>query len=182
MRRLALLSVAAVTLFAGAAQADEAFDSFRNFCVATRAAAPSALAAADAAGWSPVPAEQLSQQSGMQNPNGRMKAAGSGALILLTADANPSQMGPSHMCMVGVVPAGASDLAGQLAAFAAVPKQTNADLPEGFYAWRDENGGHANVQGGTPDYTAQFKNGTAMVAAIRSLPQMTMIVLTTAAQ
>ena len=181
MRGLALLSVAAVTLFAGTAQADEAFDSFRNFCVAGRAASAPALAAADAAGWSPVPAEQLAQP-GMQNANGRMKAAGGGALVLITASAAPPQLGASRMCIIATVPAGSSDLAGQLAAFAAVPRQANADLPEGFYAWRDENGGHANVQGGTPDYVSQFKSGAAMVAAIRSLPQMTMIVLTAAAQ
>ena len=86
------------------------------------------------------------------------------------------------MCIIGAVPAGASDLAGQLQLFAGVPKQTTAELPEGFYAWRDENGQHIPVPGGTPDYAAQFKSGAALIAAIRSLPQMTMIVLTAAAQ
>ena len=182
MRRLALLSLTAVALFSGAAQADEAFDSFRNFCVAGRAAAAPALAAADAAGWSPVPAEQLAQP-GMQNANGRMKATGGGgALVLLTATTTSPQLGNSRMCLIGVVPAGASDLAGQLAAFAAVPRQTNAELPDGFYAWQGANGAHVSVQGGTPDYATQFKSGAALVAAIRNLPQMTMIVLTAAAQ
>jgi hypothetical protein len=182
MKRIALIVLAAGTLLGGAAQADPAFDGFRNFCVANRGAAAPALAAADAAGWAPVPQQQLAQP-GMQNADGRvLTMPGGGAAILITAIQNVPQLGPSRMCMVGAVPGGSSDLAGQLAAFAGVPKQTNAELPEGFYAWRDENGGHVSIQQGTPDYSTQFKNGAALVATTRTVPQMTMIVLMSAAQ
>jgi hypothetical protein len=182
MRRLVLLALAATTLLAGAAQADPAFDAFRNLCVANRGAAAPALAAADAAGWAQVPQQQM-VQPGMQNANGRVLAMpGGAAAILITALQNVPQLGPSRMCMIGSVPAGGSDLAGQLAAFAGVPKQVTPDLPEGLYAWRDDNGRHVSIDQGTPDYRAQFTGGTALVATTRTLPQMTMIVLMSAAQ
>jgi hypothetical protein len=119
----------------------------------------------------------------MQNADGRVLATpGGGAAILITAIQNVPQLGPSRLCMVGVVPAGSSDLAGQLAAFAGVPKQTAPEVPEGLYAWRDENGRHVSVDQSAPDYRAQFTSGTALFATTRTLPQMTMIVLMSAAQ
>ena len=182
MRRLALLALAASALLAGAAQADPAFDAYRNFCIAGRGAAPSALAAADAAGWSRVPPQQLSQP-GLQNADGRVLAMpGGAAAILITAIQDVPQLGPSRMCMVGAVPASSSDLGSQLAAFAGVPKQTSPELPEGLYAWRDENGRHISIEQGTPDYRAQFASGAALITTTRTLPQMTMIVLMSAAQ
>jgi hypothetical protein len=183
MKRLIFLAISAVALMGGAARADEAFDAFRNFCVVNHGAAASALAAADAAGWSPVPPQLLAQQAGLQNADGRMKAKAAGAgSILLTAGGSVPQLGPVRMCLVGVVPAGSSDLEGQLAAFAGVPKQVNADMPQGFYVWRDDNGRHIPLEQGTAEYRAQFASGTALIATIQSQPQMSMIVLISAAQ
>ena len=174
MRRTALLSLIACTLFGNAARADEAFDAFRNFCVASRAVAAPALAAADAAGWMPVPQQLLTQQPALQGADGRMRTTSGGALVLLTATGNLPQVGPARNCIIGVVPTGSSDLAGQLQAFAGVPKQANASQPEGFYAWRDENGRHVPAE--------NITSGGALVAATQSTPQMTMIVLMAVAQ
>ena len=183
MRRFALpLLAVAGTAFATAAQADPAFDGFRNFCVANRGAPAAVLAAADAAGWSPVPAAQLAQP-GMQNANGRiLPLPGGGAALLITATQTTPQLGAANICMIGAAPAGSSDLGGQLAAFAAVPKQSSSDLPEGLYAWRDENGRHVSVPQGTPDYNSQFTSGASMIATTRTVPQMNLIVLMTAAR
>ena len=175
MRRLALIILAASTLLAGAAQADPALDGFRNFCVANRGLSASALAAADAAGWQPVPQQLISQlpQSDFQGAQGRMQPFGSGALLLLTANGNMPNVGPIRVCAIAVVPAGASDLNGQLQAFAAVPAQAAPTTPNGFYIWRDDNGSHIPVDRSVPG---------ALIASTTTTPQMTMIVLMSAAQ
>ena len=124
MKRIALDALAASALFSSAAQADEAFDSFRSFCVSGHGASATALSAADAAGWMPVPQQFLSQlpQGEFQGAQGRMKTMpGGGASLLLTARGTMGQIGPVGICAIGVIPANASDLAGQLQAFAAVP-------------------------------------------------------------
>jgi hypothetical protein len=184
MKRIALAALAAAALFSGAAHADETFDSFRDFCVAGRGASATALAAADAAGWTPVPQQFLDQlpKADFQAAQGRMRSAAGGASLLLTARGNMPGVGPVGICAIGVLPASASDLAGQLQAFAAVPKQVVTNLPEGFYAWRDENGGHVSVDRGSPDFRTQVAGGTALVATTRTTPQMTMILLMSSAQ
>jgi len=185
MKRTALVTLAAGLLLCGAAHADETFDTFRDFCVTGRGASATALAAADAAGWTPVPGQFIDQlpKADFQAAQGRMRAtAGGGASLLLTARGNMPGVGPVGICAIGVLPASASDLAGQLQAFAGVPKQIVKNLPEGFYAWRDENGGHVSVDRTSPDFRTQVAGGTALVATTRTTPQMTMILLMSSAQ
>jgi hypothetical protein len=185
MRRLALFT-AAIALCGTAAHADEAFDGFRNFCVASHAAAAPALAAASAAGWATVPAQSLSQlsQMGLTAPEGRVHQIAGGTAILLTAFGTaPQGGGLVPVCAIAVVPAGGSDLTGQLAVFAAVPAQTAlaGGTSQTFYAWRDDNGSHVSIDQGAPDFQAQMKGGNAFMATVQSAPQMTMILLTGAA-
>ena len=182
MRHLAILTAAATMLMGVAAHADEAFDGFRNFCVATKGVPGPAMAAADAAGWQPVPQQLLDQQTQFPGAQGRVHSGLGGTLVLLTATGNLPQIGPARNCMIGVVPAGSSDLAGQLQAFAAVPQQVNPNQPEGFYVWRDDNGRHVPVDQNAPDFNALVISGAAMIATTQSQPQMTMIVLMSAAQ
>jgi hypothetical protein len=184
MKRIALAALAASALFSSAAQADEAFDSFRSFCVSGHGASATALSAADAAGWMPVPQQFLSQlpQGEFQGAQGRMKTTQGGASLLLTARGTMAQIGPVGICAIGVIPANTSDLAAQLQAFAAVPKQAANNLPEGFYVWRDENGGHVSVDRNAADFRPQFTGGTALIATTRTTPQMTMIMLMSGAQ
>ena len=177
MRRLAIPVLAAVTLLSGAAQADETFDSFRNFCAAGRAAPASALALADAAGWSPVPPQFLSQMPQFQGADGRVHQSANGTLVLITARGAQPVLGPVRICAIGVVPASASNVAGQLQAFAGVPKQAAPDLPEGLYAWRDENGRHVSVDRNGPDFRNQVASGAALVASTTTTPQMALILL-----
>jgi hypothetical protein len=131
MKRIALAALAASALFSSAAQADEAFDSFRSFCVSGHGASATALSAADAAGWMPVPQQFLSQlpQGEFQGAQGRMKTTQGGASLLLTARGTMAQIGPVGICAIGVIPANTSDLAAQLQAFAAVPKQAAVTRP-----------------------------------------------------
>ena len=183
MKKLALAILAATALSATAAQADEAFDSFRNFCIAGRGASAATLAAADAAAWQPVPQQFLGQlpQTDFKNAQGRMRSTAGGAALLLTATGNLPGVGAVKVCAIGVVPAGTSDLSGQLQAFTGVARQSAPNLPEGFYVWRDVNGSRASVDRTAPDFTAQFAGG-ALLATTRSTPQMTMIMLMSAAQ
>jgi hypothetical protein len=184
MKKTALAALAAAALSATAAQADETFDSFRSFCVAGHGASATALAAADAAGWMPVPQQFIDQlpKADFQAAQGRMKTTQGGAALLLTARGSMPQVGPVGICAIGVLPASASDLAGQLQAFAGVPKQAVNNLPEGFYAWREENGAHVSVDRGTPDFRNQISSGAAVIATTRTTPQMTMILLMSSAQ
>ena len=177
MRRLAIPVLAATALLSGAARADESFDSFRNFCVAGHGVAASALALADRAGWVPPPPQFLTQLPQFQGADGRVRQAPGVTQVLITARANQPDLGPVRICVIGVVPAGVSDLAGQLQAFAAVPKQAVPSLPEGMYVWRDENGRHVSVDRNAPEFSAQISSGAALVATTTSMPQMTMILL-----
>jgi hypothetical protein len=184
MKRLMLLAIAAAALMGPAARADEAFDGFRNFCLAGRGASAPALTAADAAGWMTLPQQFLGQlpQTDFQDAQGRMRTSASGGSLLLTAHGTLPQAGPVRICAIGVIPAGVSDLAGQLEAFAGVAKQTADNLPEGLYAWRDDNGRHVSVDRNAPDFRAQVASGAVLIATTRSTPQMTMILLMSAAQ
>jgi len=177
MKRLAISLLAAGALLSGAARADESFDAFRNFCVAGRATAAPALAQADKAGWSPVPPEFLNQMPQFQGADGRVRQTASGTLLLVTAHGTQPALGPVRLCVIGVVPAAASDLAGQLQVFAGVPRQAAPNLPEGIYAWRDENGRHVSVDRNTPEFSTQISSGAALVASTTTLPQMAMILL-----
>jgi len=180
MRRLAIALIAAGALFSGAARADESFDNFRNFCVATRGQSASALALADASGWQPLPPQFLSQlPPPFQGAAGRGRQVAGVTQILITASGSQGDLGPARVCAVGVAPAGASDLAGQLQAFAAVPKQNLPNAPEGLYIWRDENGRHIPLARNAPDFSAQFSSG-ALIASTTTLPQIAMILLLTA--
>ncbi len=183
MKRHAIPLLAAALLFSGAAHADESFDSFRNFCVAGRGDPAIALTTADAAGWMPVPQQFLAQlpQAQFQDPQGRMRTAAGGAALLLTGRGTMPEAGAVRVCAVGVIPGAASDLAGQLQAFAGVPKQEVANLPEGFYVWREVNGAHVSVDHNTPDFRTQFASGAAIIATTRSAQQMTMVMLMTVA-
>ncbi|MBV9549019.1 MAG: hypothetical protein JO256_05030 [Alphaproteobacteria bacterium] len=179
MKRLAILATA-TALFSTAAQADEAFDAFRNFCVATHGAAAPALAAAGTAGWAPVPEQSLTQlsQMGLVGAQGRVRPVAGGTALLLTASGSaPQGGGLVPECVVAAVPAGASDLAGQLAAFAAVPLQGAAGLPQGFYAWRDENGRHVPLDQNAPDFQVQMRSGTGFMAMVQTNAQMSMVLL-----
>jgi len=181
MRRFAFpLLALAGTAFATAAQADESFDAFRNFCIATHAAAAPSLAAASAAGWANVPAGSLAQltQMGLAGAEGRVHPIAGGTAILVTASGSAPQGGAVPVCAIAVVPAGASDMAAQLAAFAVVPQQTAAGAPQGFYAWRDDNGRHVSLDQNAPDFQAQLRGANAFMATVQSAPQMTMILLT----
>ena len=182
MKRLALPALAAIALSGDAARADESFDSFRSFCVASRGQSVSALALADAAGWAPVPAQSLAQLPLFQGAEGRARQIAGGVQLLLTARGNQPDLGVVRICAIGVVPTGASDLAGQLQVFAGVPRQTAPSLPEGLYAWRDQNGLHASVDRAAPDFGAQFASGAVLVAAATTTPQMTLILLMSTAQ
>jgi hypothetical protein len=149
-----LLGVLAATLsISGAAHADPTFDTFQDLCVKTRANAPAALAAADARGWTEMPAmfhDEIAKQ-GFTGGEGRAKSqnrvltlmyAGSGAPVIEGAPV------PVRACAVGARPADGAALRKLAAAWAAVPADPGLPASKGqAFAFTEDGGAHHQVTG-----------------------------------
>jgi hypothetical protein len=178
MRTLVIATLAAASI-AGAASAAE-FDDFQSMCVKTDATAAAALAAADAAGWMPLPQAMLTQlvssSKGMEKAEGRLRSDPKGLQFMVVASGSGIFGGSPQrlaICMLGVAPAKAG-LVDQLAAWAAVPEEPSFsnDGTHG-YVFSVEAGGHMRLDPKGPDMTA----GRAKVAFAKSTPQVTMIAI-----
>ncbi|THD50941.1 hypothetical protein [Phenylobacterium sp.] len=140
-----ILSVAANV----AARAEPLFDAYQALCVKTGAEAPATLAAADAAGWMPLPQpllQQLSKAAAVDGADGRMKSDAAG-IQLLIAGHKTMPIGPANVdvrfCAVATTAAVADALKSQLAAWAAVPPEPGLSATDRTgYAFTDAHGVH----------------------------------------
>src|SRR5579864_6966236 len=85
MLKAGLLALA-LSAAAATAQAAPLFDAYQGFCLKTDGDAAGSLAAATAAGWTPIPAamlQQLSGAAGVANADGRMRSSAAGLDFLL---------------------------------------------------------------------------------------------------
>jgi hypothetical protein len=164
--------ISAVTLtamFAAVpAVADETFDSFQNFCVATNGDNAKTIAAADQAGWMPLPQTLLDQMMAAQPKNkeeingvqARMHSSSKTIGILLLADASSMISNfKGHMCFVGAAPPSAADFDAAVATFAGVPAEGSFDGGFTAYIWHVVDGHHVQVRRGDPDIKNLFESG-----------------------
>jgi hypothetical protein len=180
---LAGLSVglAAAIVIGGAARAAD-FDDFQKFCVAPHGDAKAALAAADAAGWSALPAPLVEQlkQPGMVSVDGRMKTdAGAMRFLMLGGQApvTGDKAGPRmDACIIGIAPPSAG-LADQVKTWAAVPESA-ALSKNGMhgYAFIDEGGRHKAVGVDGADAAGAMKNPRTTFVMVQEQPQVTLLV------
>jgi hypothetical protein len=153
MLKAALLALA---LSAGAASAEAAplFDAYQGFCLKTDASAAAGLAAATAAGWTPIPAamlQQLSAAAGVANADGRMRSSAAGLDFLLIGVKKMPLGGMSlsvSFCAVATTaaPSVPGELSAALADWAAMPP--NPALSKNGqtgYVFMDEGGARKSV-------------------------------------
>jgi|GEM_PF-1465740 len=146
----------ALALSAAAASAEAAplFDAYQGFCLKTDADAAGGLAAADAAGWMPIPVallRQLGDSSGVDNAEGRMRSSAAGLDFVLVG-AKKMPIGPMMLnvrfCAVATTAAASSPAAfsAALASWAATPASPlMSKNGQTGYAFLDEGGTHKPV-------------------------------------
>jgi len=128
---------------AGAACADPTFDAFQALCVKTRAQPAAALAAADARGWTDMPAmfrDEIAKQ-GFSAGEGRAKSINRVLTLMYAGKGAPVIEGapvPVRACAVGARPADSAALKKLAAAFAAVPPDPGLPVSKGHHEnWMD---------------------------------------------
>ncbi|MFI4950476.1 MAG: hypothetical protein ACHP7A_05495 [Caulobacterales bacterium] len=181
IRAAALASVLAIA--AQAAHAEPVFDAFTSICVKNAADGAASLAAADAAGWMPIPAPMMQNFSklGFDNPDGRIKTDAAGLYIVLVGSSSRPIEGLSvsmRVCAVATTAAAAgAALNDEMAAWAAVPSEPR--LSHGSqvaYAFTEEGGVHRVLQDPTgAEAKALLASGRANFAFVRSDPKMAMV-------
>jgi hypothetical protein len=147
-----LLGVLAASLgTAGAAAADPTFEAFRELCVNTRAQAPAALAAADAKGWTDMPAmfQDEIDRAGFSAGEGRATSRNRVIMLMYAGQGAPVVEGaplPVRACAVAARPANNQSVRTAAAVFAAVPTDPALPAQKGeAYAFTTERGVHQQV-------------------------------------
>jgi len=136
---------------AGAASADPTFEAFRELCVNTRAEAPAALAAADAQGWTDMPAMFVDEiaKAGFSGGEGRARNRNRVLYLMYAGQGAPMVEGapmPVRACAVAARPANAEAMRKAAADFAGVPADPALPAQKGAaYAFTGEAGAHRQV-------------------------------------
>jgi hypothetical protein len=147
-----LLGVLAASLgTAATASADPTFDALRELCVKTRAEAPAALAAADAKGWTDMPAMFVDEitNAGFSGGEGRATSRNRVLMLMYAGVGAPVVDGapmPVRACAVAARPANNAAARAAMAEFAAVPADPALPSQKGeAYAYTVEDGVHRQV-------------------------------------
>jgi len=171
--------LAAVT---GGARADEMFDAFRQMCVSTHADEAQAIAAADRAGWMPIPQAMLDKfpKGNFDQPQGRMRSTNAGLSMLIVGSGKlplPSDV-KGRICAVASMPGDAAALEQQVSELAGVPKdKTTLTGGQTLYVWREENGAHIQVMRETPDLKSLVESGAVSFLMALSNEKRSMVML-----
>jgi hypothetical protein len=153
MLKAALLALA-LSAAAASAQAAPLFDAYQGFCLKTDADAAGGLAAATAAGWTPIPAallQQLSGSAGIDNAEGRMHSSAAGLdFMLVGAKKMPigAMMLNVRFCAVATTaaPSAPGEFSTALANWAAMPANPlMSKNGQTGYAFLDEAGTHKPI-------------------------------------
>jgi hypothetical protein len=171
-----IIGASMMTLLAGTACAQpmDSFDAFQKICVANRAAPEAALAAADGAGWMPIPAMLMNgMHANISDPQGRMRTDAKSMQILLVGASSDNVGGLGNLglkmtiCGFAVMdgspqlpPDWSHDLENKLAAFAAVPLQHDTSPQHNYYVWRTQDGNHVSLAWGSPEMRAAGQDGS----------------------
>ncbi len=148
--RIARAAILAVAIAAGAsaALAEPAFDTFRDLCLNTHAEAPAALAAADRAGWTDMPAmfqDEIAKQ-GFGGGAGRAKMVNRALMLMYAGQGAPMIDGaavPVRVCALRLRAADSAAVRKAAADWAAVPADPALPADKGeAYAFLDAGGVH----------------------------------------
>ena len=177
--------LAAAALATGPAHADPAFDAFRDLCVNTRAQAPAALAAADAQGWTEMPAMFLSEiaKQGFNQGEGRARMKNRVLMLMYAGRGAPVVDGeaiPVRVCALGARPSDAESLKKAAADWAAVPADPKLPAQKGeAYAFLDQGGVHTAIaadQLKTPRGKDLIRQGRVAMLFVAGQPAAPLIV------
>jgi hypothetical protein len=152
MLKAALLALALAGAGASA-HAAPLFDAYQGFCVKPAADASSGIAAATAAGWSPIPdaiLQQLSGAMGIQKANGRMRSDSAGlSFMFVGAKQLPVGAITLDLRFCAVATTGAiqpGELTSALAAWTATPSSPALSKNgQVGYVFLDQGGAHKAV-------------------------------------
>jgi hypothetical protein len=152
MSRAALLALALTAASVSVARAGPLFDAYLGVCVKSGAEATSALAAADASGWMPIPQAllgPLAANAGIEGVQGRMKSDSAAINLVLVGHKKLPLGGATadmRFCAVATTSAPAEPLKAELDAWAAVsPMAELAGDGRVGYAFTDKAGVHTVV-------------------------------------
>ena len=173
--RAAVLALALSGLAASAACAEPLFDAYQALCVKTAAQPDAVLAAADGAGWQPIPdamLQQLGSGIAVQSAQGRMKSDSAGLTLMVVGHKELPLGGMTanmRFCAVATTSPVDASLAGDFAAWAAVPAEPGLSAAgRNGYVFTDNGGAHAVVaKPGDSEAKDLLRSGRANVAVIQ---------------
>jgi len=145
-------ALVALALGASAARAEPAvFETFRDLCLATKAEAGPALAAADRRGWTDMPPMFLSEiaKQGFTDGEGRAKLSNRTLMLMYAGKGAPVIDGeplPVRVCAFGARPTDGEAMRKAAAEWAAVPADPALPAHKGeAFAFLEEAGAHKAI-------------------------------------
>lgn len=155
--------LAGLMLTGGAQAQTDPLADVRTFCVDTNADAARALAAADAAGWQPVPTAMLGEpRPGMSNMQGRLRTSAAGFQVLITADGTQPVAGETmdmSICIVGGQGGDAAGLGRAIAEYTGSPGERRPGQTSTLYSFADTPAGRRALGSDDPDAEALLRAG-----------------------
>jgi hypothetical protein len=178
------LAIAAMSV---SAEAAPLMDDFQSMCVKTDLDAKAALAAADSAGWMPIPQALLAQLTssamGLQKADGRLHSDAGGMHFLVVGDTAPNMVGGdfpkgidrASVCALGSAPSEAGFEA-KLADWVAVPQNPSFSKRETHgYAFFMDGDRRKPLDPAGPDFLKLAEARRVRVVFLESSPQLTMV-------
>jgi hypothetical protein len=186
MLKAGLLALALSAAAGASAQAAPLFDAYQGLCLKTDADAAASLAAASAAGWTPIPAAMLAQLgagAGIEKADGRMRSSAAGLDFMLVGAKTMPIGGLSlavRFCAVATTgaPATPTELSIALAGWAKIPA-TPAVSKNGQigYVFLDEGGAHKPIStpGDEAAAKAMLQSGHLRFAFVQEGPALNLL-------
>jgi len=182
MRICGLASLlAAVALFATAAQADETFDLFQKLCVDTQSEPDSAVTAADKLGWMALPQQlldKLSTKMQLSDVKARMISSSSGMHFLLTMNGlAPIDLFQGRFCFLMTSPGSSVDFDKEVSSYVAVPAAQMRQTEFTVYLWKELDGQHIPIATDDATLRTEITKGDLRIVATRHDDEMAGIIL-----
>ena len=186
MLRVGVLALA-IAATSASVEAQPLFDDFQAMCLKTDGAAQEALAAADAAGWMPIPKTMMDQltgsMKGLEKADGRLRSDAAGLRFLIVGDTGsnivggdfPKGIDRATICGIGVTPP-ETGFENKFAAWAAVPEEPSLSKRGTHgYAFALDGGAHRALSLDGPELLKLAEARRVRLAFVESSPQLTMV-------
>jgi hypothetical protein len=177
-----VLAAAMAAVLCTSAKAQVGVDEFQQFCMATRADRALALAAADKAGWMPIPKAMMDKfpAGEFKDPDARMRSGKDAMLFLIVGHGKPMTMPGEDLqiCGVGAAPPSADGFNPAAVEISGVEKF--GDSSNGLFFWREEAGKHIRLA--VTDVKAAVEAHNFNVIVTHSTEKVAMIMFATQSQ